>query len=306
MSLMGIFTNIECFEINIFISDTLNVKTLELISEDPIKRFKTKCGLNLNPEHTKADPFLFVHGERLFLFYETDGYKLGRGVITMVSTTDLHKWTKPRIVLQEPFHLSYPFMFEKDGLVYMMPESGSGGQLRLYRATDNSLTQFELVKPLLDGRYLDSSLLLHDNKYFLFTSEEPEYRQYVLHLFQSDSFDGPYTEHPCSPICFDTEFSRGGGGPIELDGKICRVSQDCSNGYGDNVSFVSIDRISPTEYEESIFCRNVFNRTCETFKGGGHHLTSVKYKGRYVIATDCKTTHRGLRNLFSFMRRIKK
>lgn len=303
---MGISINLGCFEINVFVRDALKVNTLMSLSEEPIKRFRTVCGLNPNPEHTKADPFLFVHGESLYLFYETQDYKLGRGVITMVSTTDLSKWTKPRIVLQEPFHLSYPFTFEKDGVVYMMPESGEGGQLCLYRAADDSLTRFDFVRPLLDGRYLDSVLLKKHGKYFLFTSDEPDYRQYVLHLFCSDALEGPYTEHPMSPICDDTEFSRCGGRIIEVDGKLCRVSQDCSNGYGDNVSLVSIDRLTPTEYKESLFCRNVFDRTCATFKGGGHHLTYVKYQGKYVIAADCKTTHRGLRNVYSFMRRLKK
>ena len=302
---MGIFSNIECFEINLFIRDTLSIKSLTSISDEPIKRFKTFCGINPNPKHTKADPFLFVHGERLFLFYETADYKLGRGVITMVSTTDLHKWTRPKIVLKESFHLSYPFTFEKDGKVYMMPESGASGQIRLYRATDNTLTRFELVKPILDGRYLDSMLLHQDDNYFLFTSDEPQHRQYILHLFCSDTLEGPYSEHPMSPICYDTEFSRSGGRPIELDGRICRVSQDCSNGYGDNVSLFSIDRLTLTEYTESLFCRNLFNRACKTFKGGGHHLTSVKYKGQYIIAADCKTTHRGLRNLYSFIKRLK-
>jgi len=303
---MNIFTDINCFEINIFTRDILNIKTITSLTEKPVKRFKTVCGLNPNPEHTKADPFLFVYKDRLFLFYETAGYKLGRGVITMVSTIDLRNWTKPKIVLKESFHLSYPFTFEKDGEVYMMPESGEGGQLCLYRATDESLTRFELVKSLMDGRYLDSVILKRDGYYFLFTSDEAQYRKYVLHLFYSDTLEGPYIEHPLSPICSDTEYSRSGGRIIELDGKVCRVSQDCSNGYGDNVSLISIDCLNTTEYKESLFSRNVFNRSCETFKGGGHHLTCVKYKGQYVIATDCKTTRRALRNFYSFFKRMQK
>jgi len=94
-----------------------------------------------------------------------------------------------------------------------------------------------------------------------------------------------------SPICYDTEFSRSGGRPIELEGRTCRVSQDCSSGYGDNVSLFSIDRLTLREYRESLFCRNLFNRTCRAFKGGSLHLTSVKYKGEYIIAVDCKTRH---------------
>lgn len=303
---MGIFSNIECFEIKLYVRDSLNIKTLMSISGEPLRHFRTVCGFNPNPKHTKADPFLFVHGDRLYLFYETDGYKLRHGVITMVSTTDMRKWSKPKIVLQEPFHLSYPFVFEKDGVVYMMPESGAGEQICLYKAVNSNLTRFEPTKTLLKGRYLDSLLLEQDSKYFLFTSDEPEYRQYVLHLFCSKKLEGPYTEHPMSPICYDTEYSRCGGRPIEIEGKLCRVSQDCSNGYGDNVSLVSIDCLSETEYKESVFCRNVFNRECEPFIGGGHHLTCVKFKDQYVIATDCKTTHWGLRNLYSFVKRLKR
>lgn len=303
---MKFFTTIRCFEINIFVRDRLDVETISSISGKSIKRFKTIFGLNINPKYTKADPFLFVHNERLFLFYETADYKLGRGVITMVSTTDLKKWTRPKVVLQEPFHLSYPFVFEKDGVIYMMPESGAGKQISLYRATDNSLTHFEPYKTLLEGRYLDSVLLKHDSKYFLFTSDEPEYRQYVLHLFVSNNLEGPYTKHPLSPICFDTEYSRSGGRIIDIEGKLCRISQDCSKDYGDNVSLVSIDRLTSTEYEESIFYRNLFNRKSNPFKNGGHHLTYIKFNDKFVIATDCKTNHIGLRNVYSFIKRLKK
>lgn len=303
---MGPFLKLKVFEINLFVTNRLDIKTLMTFPNEPIKRFTTVCGLNPNPEHTKADPFLFVHGERLFLFYETDGYKLGRGVITMVSTTDLQHWTKPKIVLQEPFHLSYPFTFEKSGVVYMIPESSESGEIRLYRATDAALSHFELVKPIMSGRYLDSSFMQCEGKYYLFTTNEPQYREYALHLFYSDSFDGPYTEHPMSPICTDTEYSRCGGKPIEIDGRVCRVSQDCSNGYGDNISLISIDRISPIEYSERLYFQNLFDRSSDIFRGGGHHLTCVKFKDKYVIATDCKHTKLGLRNFYSFISRLKK
>ena len=302
---MGPFLRINIFEINLFVANKLDIRTLTALPNKPIKRFTTVCGLNPNPEHTKADPFLFVHRERLYLFYETDGYKLGRGVITMVSTVDLQHWTKPKIVLQEPFHLSYPFTFEKDGAVYMIPESGASGEIRLYRATDATLSHFEFVKTIMPGRFLDSAFMQRDSKYYLFTTSEPEYRKYVLHLFCSESFDGPYIEHPMSPICTDTEYSRCGGKPIEIDGSTYRISQDCSNGYGDNLSLIAIECVSPTEYSEKLYCRNILDRSSILFRGGGHHLTWVKYQGQYVIATDCKTTKYGLRNLYSFTRRIK-
>ena len=70
----------------------------------------------------QADSFLYVKEDELFLFYELQHWD-DPGCIAMIKTKDLKSWTKPQIVLQQPFHLSFPYVFEDNGTIYMIPES---------------------------------------------------------------------------------------------------------------------------------------------------------------------------------------
>ena len=102
-----------------------------------------------NPTIIVADPFLFVKNEKLYLFYESKAF-FSPGVIMMTSTVDLKNWSKPVVVLKESFHLSYPWVFEEEGKIYMIPETGSDKSIRLYEAVNDDLTEFRLVKKLLE------------------------------------------------------------------------------------------------------------------------------------------------------------
>ena len=59
-----------------------------------------------------------------------------KGVIALASSADGFKWGYRQVVLDEPFHLSYPYVFEFEGEHYMVPESHQDRSLRLYRAVD--------------------------------------------------------------------------------------------------------------------------------------------------------------------------
>ena len=54
--------------------------------------------MSLTPKTILADPFLFVNNDKLHLFFEDKQY-MRNGVISMISTSDLITWSKPKIVL---------------------------------------------------------------------------------------------------------------------------------------------------------------------------------------------------------------
>ena len=88
------------------------------------------------PRRFQADPFLFVKDNELYLFYELQHWD-DPGCIAMIKTKDLKVWSKPQMVLKEPFHLSFPFVFEDQGVIYMIPESQEDDSIRLYCANDD-------------------------------------------------------------------------------------------------------------------------------------------------------------------------
>ena len=82
----------------------------------------------------QADPFLFSHGGRTWMFFEDFPHATRKGVIAVCEIDASGHPGAPRVVLEEPFHLSYPFVFEHDGEIYMLPETAAAGCIRLYHA----------------------------------------------------------------------------------------------------------------------------------------------------------------------------
>ena len=79
-----------------------------------------------------ADPFLLRRDGRLFLFFEAWRRGTGQGDLCWAERDAAGAWRYAGVALDEPFHLSYPFVFEHEGEVFMIPESRSQGDVRLY------------------------------------------------------------------------------------------------------------------------------------------------------------------------------
>lgn len=279
------------FTLALFANDTLS---FDIFDEQHLFYKKALRGLwKPKPLLYQADPFLFVKGDELFLFYELQHWD-DPGYIVMIKTHDLHTWSEPTIVLKEPFHLSFPFVFEDRGSIYMIPESQEDDSVRLYRA-NNDLTSFTYVRTLLKKErssdiiysYNDSHVFLKNDKYYLFTSYQKDW-MYYQELYVADNLlGGDFVKHPQSPICVSNEFGRNGGSIIDYHGKLLRVTQDCHKDYGDNILLMEITRLDENHYEEHLFMHNVF--PCNNiFVDGGHQLNIAQFRDKYIYATDYK------------------
>ena len=294
--MQGGMHKIECFKIQL----------LQAGQKEAIRNFETepvfqilcdKWAVLKEPTIIVADPFLFVHNDRLYLFYEQK--KLYRnGTIMMTHTEDLRHWSEPIQVLQESFHLSYPWVFEKDGYIYMIPETCGDGSVRLDEAANSTLTEFWFVKKILEQEpdddikisYSDSSIVERAGLYYLFTTVNYKGVNQLL-LFCSDNLMGPYQRHPQSPVCVSQKYGRNAGSFLEYKGELYRVAQDCEKRYGNNVHILKVNELSPTEYTEEVIKENIFNNRKPFYREGGHQLNIAKYKGSYVFATDAKEYH---------------
>ena len=252
------------------------------------------------PPIMQADPFLFVKNDTLYLFYEYMPIGKGLGVIMVTSTKDLKHWTKPCQITNEPnCHFSYPFVFEDDGVVYMIPETGCEHNIRLYKAVNEELTQWEvdtiLLERTLDGSegiefdFADNCIYKNDQLYYLFTSilKNGEYR---LELYIADHLRGPYKFHPASPICQGNQLARCAGSLIEADGKLFRPAQDCLISYGSQIHLVQIDELTSTTYSEHLFKENILPQDEKFYIHGGHHINFAKFHGKTLVATDARYT----------------
>ena len=83
-----------------------------------------------------ADPFPFEWQGRHFIFVEEYPYATGKGVISVAEFDAEGAVLEIARVLEEPFHMSYPNVFARDGAIWMMPEGGAGHNLLLYKAEE--------------------------------------------------------------------------------------------------------------------------------------------------------------------------
>ena len=296
---------IECFKIRVLEDNGDHI--WEIDHQRPIHDILCDHFLfKLNPIVIVADPFLFVYEDKLFLFYEMKR-NYSPGVICMISTRNLKDWTNPIVVLKEEFHLSYPYVFEDGGDVYMIPETSEVGNIRLYKADNNKLSSFSICNTLIhrevtEGEigFVDSSVFKKDGCYYLFTTIEQNGKN-VLYLYFSDRLDGTYIQHPSSPICESMKYGRNGGGVINHKGLLYRVAQDCEKRYGDNIHVLAIDELSSISYKEHLFKESIVPTKLPFHKEGGHHFNYVRYLDKYITVTDSKEY-----NTFLFSRIVHK
>ena len=78
------------------------------------------------------------------------------GELAHAVSRDALCWDYRGIVLREPFHLSYPYVFRWRGQWYMTPETLDAGCIRLYRAR-RFPADWEHVAELLPGAGADPS-----------------------------------------------------------------------------------------------------------------------------------------------------
>ena len=223
-----------------------------------------------------ADPFSIAVDGTDYLFVEEFPFDTRKGVISAYRLGDSGA-ERIGVVLEEPYHLSFPFVFEHEGEIYMVPESGADRSVKLYKAM-NFPTGWTEVKPLLsDVAAVDTVIFRHDSLWWMFTTiqgEGPGLNNAELHAFYSDDPLGDWTPHALNPIVMDARKGRNGGFIRDGAGKPCRVAQVPGfTFYGAASAVYAIEELTPISYHESLV-REVQPTFFEDLDGT-HHIHSV-------------------------------
>ncbi|MFM5885568.1 MAG: hypothetical protein ACKOQ3_09650 [Novosphingobium sp.] len=201
-----------------------------------------------------ADPFLWDHEGETFCFFEEYDYRTAKGHISAGRLVE-GELLDVRPVLQTGYHLSFPFLFEHGGELYMLPETSEVRRLEVWRCVDFP-DRWERHATALDGvSASDSTLNLIDGTWWLFTnlSRDPFIdMNSELHVFR---VDGPALEtieaHAFNPVVMDANRARNAGRILDIDGKLYRPAQENSHGrYGYGLRLMEIRSLSLDEYDE--------------------------------------------------------
>jgi hypothetical protein len=202
-----------------------------------------------------ADPFPVKVGDTHFIFLEEYLYATRKAHISVV---ELNRGDVPRApvpVLERPYHLSYPFMFEWRDEYFMVPEAASSGRVELYRARAFP-HDWVMEQVLLDGvPGIDPTLVEIDKTWWMFLNLAPGPGGYgandELHLYAAESPIGPWRPHRLNPVISDVRSARPAGRLFQYQRDWYRPSQDSSNRYGYALKLNRITQLTESSYAES-------------------------------------------------------
>lgn len=203
-----------------------------------------------------ADPHLVERDDKYYVFVEELLFKTNKGHISVLEINDKGVVCGPTIVLEKDYHLSYPFVFEDSGILYMVPESKSNKTIELYKCVEFPY-KWELVKVLMkDVEAVDATILKKDGLYWLFANIRENKGASILDelfLFSSECLvSSEWKPHPRNPIVSDARRARPAGGILEIDGNLYRPAQNCSKHYGYGIQINNIVQLDRENYKEEL------------------------------------------------------
>jgi hypothetical protein len=238
-----------------------------------------------------ADPFILRSPSALYMFFEVMNRRTNKGEIAVAVSEDGMRWSYQQIVLAEPFHLSYPYVFRWGDDYFMIPESYQANAVRLYKASPFP-TRWSFVGDLLTGdEFIDPSVFRFNNRWWLLTDlARPPYYAGILRLFSAENLMGPWTEHPKSPVIDgNPHIARPAGRVVVANDRVIRYTQDCYPIYGSQVRAFEITELTTKSYQE----REAFESPILTAGGAGwnefgmHHIDpQLLGDGRWLACVD--------------------
>jgi len=249
-----------------------------------------------------ADPFGLWREGRLHVFAEAYDYRTRHGVIDLLRFGENLDLIDRRTVLREPWHLSYPFVFEADGQAWMAPEAYRSGALTLYRQ-GRSLDHWEVASRLeLDSPAIDPSVFRHGGLWWIAYSPSgtKAARQERLHLAFAETLTGLWRTHPGNPVRIDPHGSRPGGTPFPHAGCLTLPVQDCSRTYGGAIRLLHIHQLTPDRFEADLSDALAPPRSAAPYRDGLHTLAGCGD----VTLIDVKRIDRSLAGLAIDARRL--
>ncbi len=193
-----------------------------------------------------ADPMFIEHEGQTWLFCEEYTLAKRRGVISVAEVYADGSVGAMRLVLERPYHLSYPFVFRDDGDLWMIPESADSGAVELYRAIDFPYF-WTLERRIIDGLAADDSTLMqHSGRLFLLltTSHRMSTSWDSLRIYEARSLSGQFIPHAAGPTIIDSAETRSAGPIFRRGADLIRPVQNCTRIYGGGLTLARIDQLT--------------------------------------------------------------
>jgi hypothetical protein len=205
-----------------------------------------------------ADPFLWVRDGRYWLFVEEYPFATRRGVIACMEVSASGEPLSPmQTVVDEPdCHLSYPFLIEVEGELYMLPEKSGLRVLDAYRCVEFPHRWVREKRLFADHKFADATIFAHEDLWYCLTSAK------IKRWRINDAVFGFTASHPLAdnwtplnggrPLVHDLVSARPAGPVFVHEGRLYRPSQNCMRRYGYGLNINRIESLLDGDYRETI------------------------------------------------------
>lgn len=207
------------------------------------------------PNHFLADPFVITKNNRTICFVEDYCYKQKRALIAAIEIVDQKTYKMLGTVIEEPYHMSFPYLFEYQDELYMVPETSEANAIRLYKCIEYPL-KWEYQKDLFsDVKAVDSMIFEYQERWWMLTNMSTKGNEDDASQLMAYYSDNPLSDnwiaHEQNPLIFDSNIARNGG-ILDLGGTLpVRGRQKQGfNAYGVALTLARITELTPSSYSE--------------------------------------------------------
>ena len=228
-------------------------------SRDPFDKIDLKKSKIIkNPKDRYfADPFVFSHNNKKYIFVEDFFFKTKKGSISVIEIDDNDKQKIYEKVIDETFHMSFPFVFMYKHNLYMVPETAGANSIRLYKCIKFP-NKWKYCYDLISNiRSVDNLIINNGNKYYLLTSTSnyDDFSSKLEIYISNNPISKTWTPHVNNPVYFDLKKGRNGG-IIFKNKEIFRACQTYGintlgdNQYGNKLSINRINSLNQKKFSE--------------------------------------------------------
>lgn len=224
-----------------------------------------------------ADPFVVTKNDRTICFVEDYDYKKNKGHITAIEIIDKKNYEILGTIIDEDFHMSFPYVFEYKEDLYMVPETVKSESIRLYKCVEFP-SKWTYQKDILSNvSAADNMIFEFDGKWWLLSNmAENKNRDHCARLvayYSDNPLSDEWTAHAANPLVFDSEIARNGGILNVKSNAPIRVRQKQGfDVYGVGMTLARIHNMTEFSYKEE----QIAEITPDFFSGikACHHIHS--------------------------------
>jgi hypothetical protein len=237
-----------------------------------------------------ADPFLFEYKKKTYVFFEIYEYSKDKGKISVGIIED-DEIIEVTDCIDVDYHLSYPFLFEHENELFMIPETSQMKRLEIWKCNDFP-SNWSLEKTCFEGEehsLVDSTIAKDsNNQFWLFTNVgSGKFSDNVsnLSVFKIDSpMMNEIIPHKLNPVSMDCRSARNAGNIFtDNKGRLIRPSQANQNGvYGECLNLCHVKELTIDTYEEEII-----ETITPEFKNGLGAVHHVSQAGSTFVVDGC-------------------